>query len=177
MELMDELLPGAFRFQLNRLTDLRGHFVKTYSCSAFGSAGVAFESKEEYYTLSGKNVIRGMHFQLPPYDHDKIVTCIQGEALDVLLDLRTGNGYGACCAISLSAEDPCLIFVPRGVAHGFASLRAGTIMSYKTSSEYAPAHDAGVRWDSFGFDWKLDAPILSDRDTRHPPLGEFTSPF
>jgi dTDP-4-dehydrorhamnose 3,5-epimerase/CDP-3, 6-dideoxy-D-glycero-D-glycero-4-hexulose-5-epimerase len=172
-----ELLPGAFHVPLARLADVRGAFVKTHAPSALARLGIHFDLREEFYSLSHRNVIRGMHFQRPPHDHDKIVYCPQGRALDVLLDLRKGAGYGRSCAVLLDAREPALVFIPRGVAHGFKALEDDTLMVYKTSSEHAPTHDAGVRWDSFGFDWDCAAPLTSERDRCHPALGELDSPF
>lgn len=172
-----ELLPGAFHLPLVRLCDARGAFVKTHALGALARLGIHFELREEFYSLSRRDVIRGMHFQLPPHDHDKIVYCPQGRALDVLLDLREGPSYGQSCGVLLDAQEPALVFIPRGVAHGFKALENETLMVYKTSSEYVPTHDAGVLWNSFGFDWSCAAPVLSERDCRHPPLRDFDSMF
>jgi dTDP-4-dehydrorhamnose 3,5-epimerase len=172
-----ELLAGTLHIPLNRFEDRRGSFVKTYLDSALRSIGIAFELREEFYSISTAGVVRGMHFQCPPHDHDKIVYCAQGRALDVLLDLRSGPGYGRAASVMLSSEAPSIIFVPKGVAHGFKALADGTLMVYKTSTEYSPSHDAGVRWDSFGFDWGSGAPAMSERDLSHPILAEFKSPF
>jgi dTDP-4-dehydrorhamnose 3,5-epimerase len=177
MKLVDEPLKGVLRFQLNRLADIRGLFVKTYSRSVFTAAGAEFDFREEYYSVSGKDVIRGMHFQIPPHDHEKIVYCAMGAVEDVLLDLRAGRGFGKTYSLVLSASEPALLFIPRGIAHGFKSLTDDSLMIYKTSTEYAPEHDRGIRWDGFGFDWKCDDPILSDRDRKHPSLAEFVTPF
>lgn len=172
-----ELLPGAYHVPLARLGDARGAFVKTHAVSALARLGIHFELREEFYSLSRRDVVRGMHLQLPPHDHDKIVYCPQGRALDVLLDLRKGEGYGRSRGVLLGAGEPALVFIPRGVAHGFKALEDDTLMVYKTSSEHAPTHDAGVRWDSFGFDWDCAAPLTSERDCRHPALADFDSPF
>lgn len=177
MEFFDEPLPGALRVRLKRLPDARGCFVKTYSHSVFTAAGVDFDCREEYYSISKKDTVRGMHFQLPPHDHAKIGYCAAGAVEDVLVDLRSGPGYGKFCSFLLSADEPSLIIIPKGLAHGFKSLTDGSIMVYKASSEYAPQHDTGICWDSFGFNWDLDSPVISDRDRKHPSLSEFVTPF
>jgi len=177
MQFLEQILPGAHRVLLTRLSDVRGDFVKTYSHTMYAAAGVDFQFREEYYSISEKNVIRGMHFQAPPHDHDKIVYCAIGAVEDVLLDLRSGPGYGKYRSMLLSAKRPELIVVPKGVAHGFRALNNGSLMVYKTSTEYAPQHDLGIRWNSFGFDWRCDSPILSERDCHHPPFADFQSPF
>jgi dTDP-4-dehydrorhamnose 3,5-epimerase/CDP-3, 6-dideoxy-D-glycero-D-glycero-4-hexulose-5-epimerase len=172
-----ELLPGAFYVPLSRFDDARGTFVKTHAVSALARMGLRFELREEFYSVSQADVVRGMHFQRPPHDHDKIVYCPQGRVLDVLLDLRRGAGFGRAMGVTLDAHDPAIIFIPRGVAHGFKALEDNTLMVYKTSSEHAPSHDAGIRWDSFGFDWKCATPVMSERDRGHPALKDFDSPF
>jgi dTDP-4-dehydrorhamnose 3,5-epimerase-like enzyme len=96
----------------------------------------------------------------------------------VVLDLRkTSSCQGKSASVELSAANHYLFFVPKGVAHGFLSLQDDTIMIYKTSTVHAPAHDAGIRWDSFGFSWPVKTPILSDRDRSFPSWGDFVSPF
>lgn len=178
MQFEHEILPGAWVVRLKRFADARGTFVKTYARSVFGAhAAGRFEMAEEFYSLSQRDVVRGMHFQLPPHDHAKLVYCAAGAVEDVLLDLRRGLGYGCVATVTLDAEAPTLVFIPSGVAHGFRSLVDASLMVYKTSTEHAPSHDAGIRWDSFGFDWRCDAPVLSERDRAHPPLAAFASPF
>lgn len=177
MEFSREILPGARLVLLKRFDDLRGSFVKTYAYSAFDKQGAAFDLREEFYSFSHKNVIRGMHFQLPPHDHVKLVFCPVGAVLDVLVDLRHGPGYGRVESVVLGEDVPSMLVIPRGIAHGFKSLRDNSLMVYKTSTEHAPSHDAGIHWDSFGFDWCVDAPIVSARDAAHPALADFESPF
>ena len=177
MNLPKELLPGAFQIPLGQFSDIRGVFVKTYLASALAKFGITFELREEFYSVSSKNVIRGMHFHLPPHDHEKIVYCPAGEALDVLLDLRVGPHFGKARTVILAPEEPSIIFIPKGVAHGFKALQDDTLMIYKTSAEYTPSHDCGIRFDTFGFNWECDNPILSGRDLSHPSLGDFVSPF
>ena len=177
MNFVDEPLSGAYRVRLNQLADNRGIFVKTYMRSVFAAAGMCFDFCEEYYSVSKKDVIRGMHFQVPPHHHDKIVYCPVGAVEDVLLDLRSGPGYGNFCSILLSDDRPELIIVPKGVAHGFRSLKDLSVIVSKASTEYAPQHDMGVRWDSFGFDWRCESPILSHRDRLHQGFSDFKSPF
>ncbi len=172
-----ELLPGVRLVALRRTTDSRGSFVKTYQRSVFEALGEPFDFREEFYSFSRRDVLRGMHFQLPPHDHAKLVHCPVGAVLDVLLDLRAGAGQGRVASVVLSADDPSLLVIPAGIAHGFKSLQDNTMMVYKTSAEHAPTHDAGIRWDSFGFDWGCDAPLLSQRDATHPALADFSSPF
>lgn len=183
MQFAQELLPGTWLVKLPRFDDVRGSFVKTFSRRALDATLVdqlgleSFDFREEFYSTSAKNVIRGMHFQLPPHDHVKLVYCAQGAVLDVLLDLRQGACYGNVASVTLNASEPALLYIPRGIAHGFRSLTDDSLMIYKTSTEHAPTHDGGIRWDSFGFDWSCNTPTLSVRDVAHPALAEFISPF
>jgi dTDP-4-dehydrorhamnose 3,5-epimerase/CDP-3, 6-dideoxy-D-glycero-D-glycero-4-hexulose-5-epimerase len=172
-----ELLSQVWLMELSKLNDLRGSFVKTFSKSTLDNLNLSFDLREEYYSTSKKDVIRGMHFQIPPHDHVKIVYCLEGAVLDVLLDLRRGPAYGRVASVQLDASSPKLLIIPKGVAHGFKSLFDGSSMVYKTSSEYSIEHDRGIRWDSINFDWGLDKPVISDRDLYHPMLKDFNTPF
>ena len=177
MQFVEEVLPGTWRVKLKSFADDRGIFVKTYVRSVFAAAGIAFDFHEEFYSISRKDVVRGMHFQLPPHDHVKIVYCAVGVVEDVVLDLRKGVNYGAFRSVLLRADEPEMLIVPIGIAHGFKSLTDNSLMVYKTSAEHAPQHDCGIRWDSFGFDWGEGEPIISARDRAHPALADFSSPF
>ena len=177
MKLIKELLSGCFLLQPNRFEDQRGCFVKTYNQGLLATLGVNLEICEEFFTISHKNVLRGMHFQLPPHAHDKLVYCNRGVVLDVLLDLRRGEGYGCVASAQLSGENGRLIFIPKGIAHGFVALTDESLMLYKTSTEHAPESDCGIRWDSFGFDWDVDQPIISTRDEKQATFNDFVSPF
>lgn len=178
-----ELLPSVWLLSLNRYNDARGSFVKTFVHSAFdtlpgfGRGHPSFEFREEFYSLSKKDVLRGMHFQLPPHDHEKLVYCAAGQVLDVLLDLRKGPCYGKSVSVTLDAETPQLLVLPKGIAHGFIALQDQSLLIYKTSTEHSPPHDVGIRYDSFGFNWPCVEPLLSDRDRNHPTLADFDSPF
>ncbi len=161
-----------------RFDDNRGAFIKTFHDTTLKSAGIHFQLKESYFSISKKNVIRGMHFQLPPHQHAKIVFCPQGAILDVILDLRKDSpAYGMYEAAILSAENNKAFYIPEGCAHGFKSLTDDALTYYLVSSEYSKEHDTGIRFDSFGFDWDLTDPILSERDLSFRELNDFQSPF
>ena len=177
MEILKELLPGCFLLQPKRFEDQRGSFVKTHHEGLSQTLGVNLDIKEEFYSVSHKNVVRGMHFQLPPHAHEKLVYCTRGVVTDVLLDLRKGPGYGRVASSELSGENAHLLFIPKGVAHGFLALTDETLMIYKTSTVHVPEFDCGIRWNSFGFDWGINDPIISARDLLHSGLAEFSSPF
>lgn len=158
--------------------DVRGQFVKTFNDTTFRERGIAFDLKESYFSVSAKEVIRGMHFHLPPHDHDKIVFCPYGSILDVLIDLRKEFGsYGKIHSAILSAENHRAFFIPKGFAHGFRSLEEQSVTYYLVSGEYVSSADAGIAYDSIGFDWECPHPITSGRDQQFPTLSEFVSPF
>ncbi len=158
--------------------DIRGSFVKTFNESLFQSLGIQFQLRESYYSISELNVIRGMHFQLPPHHHSKIVFCPVGAILDVAVDLRmTSPDYGKCFAQILSAENHKAYYIPEGFAHGFRSLTQDSLTYYLVSSEYHAASDTGIAFDSLSFDWECPNPVMSDRDKNFVSLKDFKSPF
>lgn len=177
MKVLKELLPGCFLLEPTKFDDQRGCFVKTYNKVLCTELGINFEVQEEFYSISHKGVIRGMHFQLPPHEHDKLVYCTQGTVNDVLLDLRKGEGYGRVASTQLSGENGFLIFIPKGIAHGFVALADQSLMVYKTSTMHVPESDCGIHWDSFGFVWDVSQPVLSVRDEQHLAFSNFDSPF
>ena len=120
-----------------------------------------------------------MHFQTPPNDHTKLVTCLSGSVIDVIVDLRkTSQTFMKHIVIELdSTTVNKMIYIPKGCAHGFLSLKDDTLMHYKVSSVYSPENDAGILWSSIGYEWDCQNPITSERDNKHPSLQEFQSPF
>lgn len=173
-----EPFAGTFLIQPKIFEDHRGDFVKTFHRDSFAALGLDFVVTEEFYSTSRRGVIRGMHFQLPPHDHAKLVYCVRGRVLDVLVDLRkSSKTYGQVASAEFTGENRHMFFIPRGIGHGFLALEDDSVMVYKTSTVHAPSHDAGVRWDSIGFDWGSDRPVTSARDDSFPALREFVSPF
>jgi len=171
-------LNGAFILDLPAFKDERGVFSKCFQDSVFRSAGIDFVLRESYFSLSARDVIRGMHFQLPPHQHSKIVYCPQGAILDVIVDLRRDSStYGQCEAQELSAENHKAFYIPEGFAHGFRALTDDALTCYLVSSEYSRDHDTGIRYDSFGFDWQTETPLLSARDLSFDPLAAFVTRF
>jgi dTDP-4-dehydrorhamnose 3,5-epimerase len=158
--------------------DNRGSFVKTFHNAALLKGGIDFTLRESYFSFSKKDVVRGMHFQLPPHQHSKIVFCPQGAILDVIVDLRKGSAtYGQHYAHILSAENKKAYYIPEGFAHGFKSLTENAMTYYLVSSEYSQQHDTGILYDSIGFDWEVGSPIVSARDLSFKTMKEFESPF
>lgn len=160
--------------------DDRGTFVKTFNKQSFASNDLNFEIRESYFSISQKDVIRGMHFQLPPSDHEKLVYVPLGSILDVVVDLRKKSPtYKKFISVELSAENRKSIYIPKGLAHGFKSLEDNTITVYNVATEYDSKSDQGIRFDSFGFDWQTNKVIMSARDKEFMTLGLFceNNPF
>lgn len=178
MELLPTILSGVLRVQPRVVDDLRGRFVKTFHRDQFAELGLPTDWREEYFSTSRRGVIRGLHFQSPPHDHAKLVYCLSGRALDVVVDLREGSPtYGRHVAVELDADRCQGMVMPAGMAHGFAALTDQVVMAYKVTSVHAPANDCGILWSSLGIDWGVADPIVSDRDRAHPPFEAFRTPF
>jgi dTDP-4-dehydrorhamnose 3,5-epimerase len=178
IQFTESKLPGCYIVQFPVFHDDRGHFVKTIQSSVFHKQGLEGDFRECFYTTSYADVLRGMHFQTPPHDHAKLLYCAAGSIFDVALDLRVGSptyGKHEVCELSTLASNA--IYLPRGIAHGFCVREAPAVMVYHVTSEHDDAHDAGIRWDSFGAAWPIEEPIVSPRDSSFVCLEEFQSPF
>jgi dTDP-4-dehydrorhamnose 3,5-epimerase len=177
--ILEKVLTDACLLQYAPFMDERGVFVKTYNQPLFQEAGISFTLKESYYSISARHVIRGMHFQLPPHQHAKIVFCPVGAILDVIVDLRkTSPTYQQYAARELSAVNQQAFYIPEGFAHGFKALTDGALTYYLVSSSYHKDADTGIRYDSIGMDWDTaQRPVLSPRDLSFPALEAFLSPF
>lgn len=157
--------------------DERGTFLKVLSATNIERTDGEFSAQELFWSKSVRGVVRGMHFQTPPYATTKLVWASDGAIRDVVLDLRVDSGtFGACIVTELDGERGGLL-VPRGCAHGFEVLSDWAIINYAQDKVHVPTHDTGVAWNSFGFEWTTKNPILSDRDRALPPMSQFRSPF
>jgi dTDP-4-dehydrorhamnose 3,5-epimerase len=171
-------IPGCFELLPKIVADERGTFVKTFHRDMFLEHGLETNFAEEYYSRSAHGVLRGLHFQLPPQDHVKIVYCVDGEVLDAVVDLRIGSPtYGTHQTFSLSGEKANMLYIPAGLAHGFYVTGSHATMMYKVTTVYSPEHDAGIHWQSAGIPWPVEQPVVSLRDARFAPLAAFESPF
>lgn len=171
-------LPGCLEIQPRVLHDHRGCFIKTFHWDLFEAHGLNTSWREEYYSVSKKDVLRGLHFQAPPYDHEKLVYCTVGEVKDVVVDLRTESStYGRHAMFHLKADAANMVYIPKGFAHGFYTLTESATMMYKVSTIYAPDYDGGILWNSANITWPGKTPILSERDRSFPKLQDFSSPF
>ncbi len=170
--------PGCLRLFPKRVRDERGEFIKTFVHEEYESMGLPTRFAEEYYSRSVKGVLRGLHFQAPPHQYSKLVSCMHGAIRDVIVDLRVGSPrFRMAEIIELDAEDRSVLFLPPGIAHGFLVLSDSALLAYKTTAAYAATYDTGIRWNSIGVEWGIQWPILSERDASLPTLQEFESPF
>ena len=168
-------LSGARCAVIDQFSDNRGSFKKLYHASNYAFALPGFEVEEAYLTTSQSNVLRGMHFQLPPHDHAKIVVCLSGKVLEVMLDLRKGPKYGRVDSLQHKPTGINAVFLPK-IVHGFLAHEKSNLL-YLVSSEHSVDHDVGIRWNSFGFNWPHENLTLSVRDAKHDNFSNFISPF
>lgn len=182
MNVIQTDIEGVVIIEPRVFTDSRGYFFESYSKREFDEKVGPVDFVQDNESRSTRGVIRGLHFQLPPYTQAKLVRCVEGEVLDVAVDLRKDSPtYGRHVAVRLSSENHRQLFIPRGFAHGFAVLSESAVFQYKCDNFYAPQADGGISIldSTLGIDWQipLSEAILSDKDTRHPLFADFTSPF
>lgn len=171
-------IPGCFEITPKRVEDVRGAFVKILHEETFASHGVQIEFVEEYYSKSFQNVLRGLHFQTPPHDHIKMVYCVYGSILDVIVDLRVGSStYGQHRIFDLSDANAKALVLAKGIAHGFYTMSREAIVIYKVSTVYSSEYDKGILWNSLEIPWPSRSPLLSARDMEFPSFQEYSSPF
>lgn len=177
--LLPSRLAGCLELRPSTHRDERGSFVKPFQASTFESLGLESRWGEIFYSVSGRGVIRGLHLQVPPAAQAKLVSCVVGEILDVVVDVRVGSPtFGEHDAFRLTGGEMAAVYVAEGFAHGFAALTEPAVVAYAVTNEHDPACDTGVRWDSVpGLLWPVEAPIISARDAALPTLDAFASPF
>jgi len=175
---IETAIPGCVILKPRVFSDLRGRLVKIHHAELFREMGLETEFREEYYSVSKKGVLRGLHFQLPPHDHVKCVTCLQGSLFDVVVDLRKGSpAYRQHVTVQLDDVECAMLYIPPGLAHGFYTLSESAIFLNRTTTVYNADADTGIRWDSCGVEWPDTDPILSDKDREMITLDAFESPF
>lgn len=162
--------------------DSRGYFFESWSQKYFDELVRPVKFVQDNESMSTYGVMRGLHFQRPPFTQSKLVRCVKGAVLDVAVDIRKGSPtYGEHVAVELTEDNHRQFFVPRGFAHGFAVLSETAVFQYKCDNFYAPQADGGINIldDSLGIDWRIptDKAILSEKDTKHACLKDFDSPF
>lgn len=163
--------------------DARGYFLESFNAKEFAEkTGLNIDFVQDNESMSSYGVMRGLHFQRPPYTQSKLVRCVKGAVLDVAVDIRKGSlTYGKHVAVELTEDNHRQFFVPRGFAHGFAVLSEVAVFQYKCDNFYAPQADGGISIldDSLGINWCIptDKALLSEKDTKHALLKDFDSPF
>jgi len=163
--------------------DARGYFLESFNAKEFAEkTGLNINFVQDNESMSSYGVMRGLHFQRPPFTQSKLVRCVKGAVLDVAVDIRKGSpSYGKHVAVELTEDNHRQFFVPRGFAHGFAVLSETAVFQYKCDNFYAPQADGGISIldGSLGIDWKIptDKALLSEKDTKHALLKDFDSPF
>ena len=193
MNMINTAIDGVMIVEPRVFEDARGYFFESYSDKDFNEQ---LKENSEYFRKLQKNIVfvqdneskssygvlRGLHFQRPPFTQSKLVRCVKGAVLDVAVDIRKGSPtYGQHVAVELTENNHRQFFVPRGFAHGFAVLSETAIFQYKCDAFYAPQADGGISIldDSLGIDWKIPTAnaLLSDKDTKHQMLKDFETPF
>ncbi|PSU63852.1 dTDP-4-dehydrorhamnose 3,5-epimerase [Photobacterium phosphoreum] len=179
MQIKELEIEGCYLIELPSFKDNRGEFIKTFNNVSFENIPLKdFSLKEEFYSVSKKNVLRGLHFQNPPKAHNKIIYCISGKVIDFFLDIRKNSyTYGKVIKIELNSEKPELLFLPKGIAHGFLSCSDDSILVYKTDCEYNPECDTGILWSSVELELDDLNYIISERDQNFIAFDKYMSLF
>ena len=175
-------IEGVFIIEPRVFPDARGYFFESYNKRMFDAEVARVDFVQDNESCSVRGVMRGLHFQRPPYAQAKLVRCVRGRVLDVAVDIRRDSPtYGQHVAVELSEENKRQFFIPRGFAHGFAVLSDVAVFQYKCDNYYAPEADGGISIQdtSLGIDWGIDPAEanLSEKDTKHPLFKDFVTPF
>ncbi len=187
MEVIKTAIEGVLIIEPKVFGDARGYFFESFSQRDFDEKvvpilGHKVNFVQDNESMSSYGVMRGLHYQRPPFTQSKLVRCVKGTVLDVAVDIRKGSPtYGQHVAVELTEDNHRQFFVPRGFAHGFAVLSETAVFQYKCDEFYHPEVDGGISIvdDSLGIDWRIpiDKAILSEKDTKHECLKDFNSPF
>lgn len=182
MEVIITDIAGVCIIEPRVLKDARGYFFESYSKREFNEKVAKVDFVQDNESMSSRGVMRGLHFQCPPFTQAKLVRCVKGRVLDVAVDIRKGSPtYGKHVAVELSEDNHRQFFIPKGFAHGFAVLSETAVFQYKCDEYYHPEADGGISIldDSLCIDWRIDLSeaILSEKDTKHELLKDFVSPF
>lgn len=182
MEVIQTAIESLVIIEPKIFKDARGYFFESFSQREFDEKVRKINFVQDNESMSGYGVMRGLHFQRPPFTQSKLVRCVKGRVLDVAVDIRKESPtYGRHVAVELSEENHRQFFVPRGFAHGFAVLSKTAVFQYKCDNFYTPEADSGISLqdESLGIDWRIPIShaILSEKDTKHLCLKDFDSPF
>lgn len=182
MEIIKTHIEGLYIIEPKVFKDARGYFFESYNQKEFDEKIRPIRFVQDNESMSSYGVMRGLHFQRPPFCQSKLVRCVKGRVLDVAVDLRKGSAtFGQHVAVELSEENKRQFFIERGFAHGFAVLSETAVFQYKCDNLYAPQADGGISIldESLGIDWQIptEEALLSEKDTKHVLLKDFDSPF
>ena len=182
MEVFKTALDGVVIIEPRVFKDARGYFFESYSQREFEEKVRRINFVQDNESMSHYGVLRGLHFQRPPFAQSKLIRCVRGAVLDVVVDIRKGSPtYGQHVAVELTEENHRQVFISRGFAHGFSVLSETAVFQYKCDNFYAPQADGGISIldETLGIDWQIpmEKAPLSEKDTRHPCLRDFDSPF
>jgi len=179
MEIKNHKLKGVYEIILNPHLDERGFFMRVYDDKLFKEHGINNKWVQENHSFSkNKGIIRGLHFQFPPYAETKLIRCIKGSIMDVFVDLRKNSPtFGKWGSIILSEENKKMILIPRGFAHGFCTLTEKSEVLYKVDNYYAPEYEGGIIWNDpdLNINWPVEHPILSEKDKKNLSFKEFVN--
>ncbi len=180
MEIIESAIPDVLIIKPDVFQDERGYFFESFNEEKFRSFGIDARFMQDNESKSQKGVLRGLHFQNPPYAQGKLVRVMKGAVLDVAVDLRPRSQYfGKWVSIVLSESNKWMYWIPEGFAHGFLTLEDNTVFFYKCTHLYHKASEGSIRWNDpdLNIDWGSDTPILSEKDQNAPFLKEFKSSF
>ena len=182
MKFVNTPIEGLVIIEPTVFEDDRGCFLESYNKKKLEEAIGKISFVQDNESKSSKGVLRGLHFQKPPYAQAKLVRCIEGKVLDIAVDIRDGSDtYGQHVSVELSGENKKQVFIPRGFAHGFLVLSYTAIVSYKVDNSYTPIHDTGIRWDdpTLNIQWGVNERnvLVSEKDVKLPFFSEFETPF
>ena len=182
MKFIKTEIPDLYIIEPSVFGDARGYFLESFNLEKFEENVCPIKFIQDNESKSSKGVLRGLHFQKPPFNQAKLVRCVEGSVMDVAVDIRKGSPtYGKHVAIELSGENKRQLFVPRGFAHGFSVLSETAVFAYKVDNTYAPASDSGIRFDDkeLNIDWGLTEEDiqLSEKDKNLPSFKDLETPF
>jgi dTDP-4-dehydrorhamnose 3,5-epimerase len=180
MEVIKTDIPDLYIVKPRVFEDHRGYFFESYNKELFLGNGIDQNFVQDNESKSSKGVLRGLHFQKPPFAQGKLVRVMQGSVLDVAVDIRRNSPtYGKWASVELTQDNKWMYWVPPGFAHGFVTLEDNTVFFYKCTNVYNKESEGSILWNDpdLNIDWQVEKPVLSDKDTTSPLFKDFISPF
>lgn len=177
---LETTIPGLIIIEPDVFGDHRGYFKETYNAPAFKALGLDMVFIQDNLSYSRRGILRGLHFQAPPFDQGKLVSVLEGHVIDVAVDIRKGSPtYGQHVAVELTGENHRMFYVPPGFAHGFAVLSETCYFAYKCTNIYDRPSEGGLMWNdpALSIQWPVQDPVISDKDKDYIPFEQFQSPF